>query len=50
MDNNIYYNVKLELPPKDEIKDLESQLDVFYKEKNTLENEIIKLPGHPKTL
>ena len=35
---------------KDEIKDLESQLDVLYKEKNTLESEIIKLPGHPKTL
>ena len=34
----------------DEIKDLESKLDVLLQEKNQLESEIIKLPEHPKTL
>ena len=35
---------------KDEINKLESQLDLLYKEKNSLENELVKFPEHPKTL
>ena len=35
---------------KEEINKLETELDLLYKEKNNLENEIIKLPQHPKTL
>lgn len=35
---------------KDEIAKLESQLDLLLGEKNELENEIMKLPEHPKTL
>jgi N-terminal acetyltransferase B complex non-catalytic subunit len=34
----------------DELRDLESKLDVLYQEKNHLESEITKLPEHPKTL
>ena len=35
---------------KEEINKLETELDLLYKEKNHLENEVIKLPQHPKTL
>ena len=34
----------------DELRDLESKLDVLYQEKNHIESEITKLPEHPKTL
>ena len=35
---------------EEELNNLESKLDILYKEKNSLESEIIKLPEHPKTL
>ena len=35
---------------EEELNILESKLDILYKEKNSLESEIIKLPEHPKTL
>ena len=38
------------LERKEEIDKLESQLDLLLGEKNELENEVLKLPEHPKTL
>ena len=38
------------LERKDEIENLELQLDLLLGQKNELENEILKLPEHPKTL
>ena len=57
-DNNNLYEKELGYFPceqhllgkQDEIKKLESELDVLLKEKNDIENEILKMPEHPKTL
>lgn len=57
-DNNNLYENELGYFPceqhllgkKNEIKKLEAELDVLLKEKNDLENEIVKMPEHPKTL
>ncbi len=57
-DNNNLYEKELGYFPceqhllgkQDEIKKLESELDVLLKEKNDIENEIVKMPEHPITL
>ena len=50
-DKIIYFpSEKYLIEREDDIKKLESELDILYKEKNKLESEIVKLPEHPKTL
>ena len=51
LNDMIYFSCEKHLVERaDELKDLESKLDVLLQEKNQLESEIIKLPEHPKTL
>ena len=51
LDDMTYFPCEKHLVERaDELRDLESKLDVLYQEKNHLESEIVKLPEHPKTL
>ena len=48
--NQMPYEQNMENNENNEINNLESQLDLLVKEKSYLEEELKKMPEHPKTL